>query len=216
MKIALVLEDSQANKNAIIYEELKKTAEKYGHEVINVGMFSEEDKRQLNFTQVGFVASILIESQAADFIVTGCGTGQGAMISCNAFPNLVCGYVAEPLDAFLFSQVNAGNVISMAYAQNFGWGAEKNLQYIFETLLRQPFGEGYPAIHAEGEKRSRVRMQEMKQTCAKSMTEIIHSFSEEYIQSACNEPRLLEVLKNQTESELAQYVVKVCEENVPC
>ena len=95
-------------------------------------------------------------------------------------------------------------------------GVQKNLQYIFETLLRQPFGEGYPAIHAEGEKRSRVRMQEMKQTCAKSMTEIIHSFSEEYIQSACNEPRLLEVLKNQTESELAQYVVKVCEENVPC
>ena len=37
MKIALINENSQADKNELIYTELKRAAEKYGHEVDNYG-----------------------------------------------------------------------------------------------------------------------------------------------------------------------------------
>ena len=37
MKIALINENSQASKNAIIYEALKKVADKKGFEIYNYG-----------------------------------------------------------------------------------------------------------------------------------------------------------------------------------
>lgn len=158
MKIALINEDSQADKNSLIYKTLNKVATKYGNTVDNYGMFSGDDIHQINYIQVGILASIILETKMADFIVTGCGTGQGAMISCNAFKNVICGYASTPLDAHLFSQINAGNAISIPYAQQFGWGSELNLEMIFEQLFSQPFGGGYPKQFADEESISRVKM----------------------------------------------------------
>ena len=136
MKIALINENSQAAKNAQIYEILKEEAEKAGHTVDNYGMYTPEDETQLTYVKNGLLASILLSSGAVDFVVTGCGTGQGAMLACNAFPNVLCGHVTNPLDAFLFGQVNDGNCIAMPFAQGFGWGAEINLRDNFcEAVL---------------------------------------------------------------------------------
>ncbi len=199
MKIALINEDSQASKNELIYSLLKNEVESKGHQVFNYGMYQEDQEHQINFTQIGILASILIETKAADFIVTGCGTGQGAMISCNAFQNLVCGYIATPLDSYLFTQVNAGNVVSFPWAQYYGWGAEINLKYMIEKIFEQDFGQGYPAIYAEGEKRSRVRMmdeskipsqrpliQALKMMDQKMLVELLNydEFKEQFYQNA--------------------------------
>ena len=78
MKIALINENSQAAKNSIIYDTLKKVVEPMGHEVVNYGMYSAEDQNQLTYVQVGILTALLINSGAADFVVTGCGTGEGA------------------------------------------------------------------------------------------------------------------------------------------
>lgn len=158
MKIALINEDSQADKNKLIYSVLKEEAEKKGHTVQNYGMYGEKDEHEINYIQLGVIASVLLASEAVDFVVTGCGTGQGAAMSCNAFSNITCGYVNTPLDAYLFTQVNAGNAISMPFGQGFGWGAEINMRYVFEKLFAQEFGAGYPKIYAEGEARSRKAM----------------------------------------------------------
>ncbi len=158
MRIALINEDSQADKNSLIYEVLTKIAHKYAHTVDNYGMFTEKDPYQINYIQVGILASIILDTDMADFVVTGCGTGQGAMISCNAFQNVICGYASSPLDAYLFSQINAGNAISIPYAQQFGWGSEINLEMIFEQLFSHPFGQGYPQKFANEESISRVKM----------------------------------------------------------
>lgn len=119
MKIALINENSQAAKNAIIEETLKKVVEPMGHEVLNFGMYSQEDDAQLTYVQCGILSAILLNSGAVDFVVTGCGTGEGAMLALNSFPKVLCGHVTSPLDAYLFSQVNDGNAISMPYAQGF-------------------------------------------------------------------------------------------------
>ena len=47
MRIALINENSQAAKNGLIYESLKKVAESKGHTVDNYGMYSAEDAATL-------------------------------------------------------------------------------------------------------------------------------------------------------------------------
>lgn len=80
MKIALINENSQAAKNAQVEAVLKKVVEPKGHEVFNYGMYSAEDEHQLTYVQNGILAAILLNSGAADYVVTGCGTGEGATI----------------------------------------------------------------------------------------------------------------------------------------
>ncbi|MCP4955391.1 MAG: RpiB/LacA/LacB family sugar-phosphate isomerase [Photobacterium aquimaris] len=143
MKIALMMENSQASKNATILGELTSVAQQQNHSVYNVGM-SDENDHHLTYIHLGIMASLLINSKAVDFVVTGCGTGQGAMLSLNAHPNIVCGYCLEPSDAFLFNQINNGNAISLAFAKGFGWAAELNARYIFEKAFTGARGEGYP------------------------------------------------------------------------
>jgi len=143
MKIALMMENSQAPKNAAVLNELNAVASEKNYPVFNVGM-SDENDHHLTYIHLGIMASILINSKAVDFVVTGCGTGQGAMMSLNLHPGVVCGYCIDPADAFLFAQINNGNALSLAYAKGFGWGAELNVRYIFEKAFTGVKGEGYP------------------------------------------------------------------------
>ena len=75
MKIALINENSQAAKNSMICENLKKIVEPMGHEVFNYGMYTAEDETQLTYVMCGLLSAILLNSKAADYVVTGCGTG---------------------------------------------------------------------------------------------------------------------------------------------
>ena len=122
MKIALINENSQAAKNGIIEAALKKVVEPMGHEVVNYGMYAADDAAQLTYVQCGILAAILLNSGAADYVVTGCGTGEGAMLALNSFPGVICGHVEDPVDAYTFAHVNDGNAVAMPFAKGFGWG----------------------------------------------------------------------------------------------
>ena len=142
MKIALINENSQAAKNELICSTLKSVVEPLGHEVLNFGMYSADDENQLTYVQIGLLTGILINSGAVDLVITGCGTGEGAMLACNSFPNVLCGHVVDPTDAYQFTQVNNGNAIAMPFAKGWGWGAELNLSYVFEKLFTEEWGGG--------------------------------------------------------------------------
>ena len=144
MKIALMNEFSQAMKNEIVLRELKAVVEPMGHEVLNFGMYSAEDKNKLTYVQIGLLTAILINSGAVDLVITGCGTGEGAMLAANSFPGVLCGHVVDPTDAYQFTQVNNGNAIALPFAKGWGWGCELNLQYVFEKLFVEEWGGGYP------------------------------------------------------------------------
>ena len=145
MRIALINENSQAAKNATIEAALKKVVTPRGHQVDNYGMYGKEGESQLTYVQNGILAAILLNSGAADYVVTGCGTGEGAMLALNSFPGVICGHVVDPSDGFMFAQINDGNAVSMPFAKGFGWGAELNLEYTFEKLFGFGSGNGYPA-----------------------------------------------------------------------
>jgi len=143
MKIALMMENSQAGKNPTILNELVTVTTPLGHEVFNVGM-SDENDHHLTYIHLGIMASLLLNAKAVDFVVAGCGTGQGAMMSLNVHPGVVCGYCLDPSDAFLFNQINNGNALALAFAKGYGWGAELNVRFIFEKAFVGERGQGYP------------------------------------------------------------------------
>lgn len=210
MKIALINENSQASKNSVIYNSLKTEAEKAGHTVVNYGMYSVDDTHQLTYVQNGLLASILLTTKAVDFVVTGCGTGQGAMLACNSFPNVLCGHITNPNDAYLFGQVNDGNCIAMPFAQNFGWGAEINLNYTFEKLFSENFGGGYPKERVVPEQRNKRILDTVKKVTYKPLIEILHEMDQDLLKSTIDYPEFKEnFFKDSKDEEISAYLNKI-------
>ena len=174
MKIALVMEWSTSERNEIVYNTLKKVAEANGHSVVNYGQFNMEDHRQTYNQNAVFIAALLA-SGAADFVVTGCGTGEGALIAANAMPGVLCGLVVDPADSYLYTQVNNGNCMSLPFAKGWGWGAEVNLEYVFEKLFVQAPGGGYPEHAAASEQRNAALLNKLKAASHKDLTDVLAS-----------------------------------------
>ena len=210
MKIALINENSQAPKNSLIFEALKKVAEPKGHECFNYGRYSAEDPVEKSYVQEGLLAAILLNSGAADFVITGCGTGMGAMLALNSFPGVMCGWAHEPLESYLFSQVNAGNALSLPFAMDFGWGAEVNLEYIFEKLLSAPMGGGYPEAWAAPEKRNRNILKEVKKVTHKDMLTVLKEIDQDFLRQTVAEPNFAELFfPNCKDEAIADYIRSV-------
>ena len=209
MRIALINENSQAAKNEIIYNTLNKVAKKYGHTVDNYGMLNAEDK-PLTYVQNGLLAAILINSGAADFIVTGCGTGAGDMLALNSFPKMLCGLVVEPSDAYLFGQINDGNAISMPYAKGFGWGAELNLENVYENLFKAPFGGGYPKERVVPEQRNKKILDGVKEITHRSMIEILKEIDKDFLLETIDRDTFKKYFfQNATNQEIITFIKKV-------
>lgn len=181
MKIALINENSQAGKNDLIYTELKAVADKKNYSVFNYGMYGHEGESQLTYVQNGLLAAILLNSGAADFVVTGCGTGVGAMLACNSFPGVICGFAADPLDAYLFSQINGGNALSLPFAKGFGWGAELNLRYLFERLFEDDMGGGYPKERAIPEQRNARILSDLKHITHTDILTVLKTIDQDFL-----------------------------------
>lgn len=184
MKIALINENSQAGKNAVIENALKKVVEPMGHTVVNYGMYTADDACQLTYVQVGILAAVLLNSGASDYVITGCGTGEGAMLACNSFPGVICGHVEDPLDAYTFAQINDGNAISIPFAKGFGWGGDLNLEYIFEKLFCEEGGQGYPKERAVPEKRNKKILDQVKTITYRKLPEILKELDLELVKGA--------------------------------
>lgn len=207
MKIALINENSQAAKNAMVYENLKKVADAKGYEVVNYGMYSADDAAQLTYVQCGILAAILLNSGAADFVVTGCGTGEGAMLALNSFPGVLCGHIVDPSDAFMFSQINAGNAVALPFAKGFGWGAELNLTYIFEKLFEQEPGGGYPKERVVPEQRNKKILDEVKKVTHTDMLYILKNIDKELLKGAVSGEHFAEYFfKDCKNAEIAECI----------
>lgn len=207
MKIALINENSQAAKNAVIADSLKKVVEPMGHTVFNYGMYTAEDEAQLTYIQNGILTAILLNSGAADYVVTGCGTGMGAMLACNSFPGTICGLVIDPSDAFLFSQINDGNAISLPFAKGFGWGAELNMQYIFEKLFSSEGGKGYPQDRVVPQQRNKKILDAVKAVAYKDLITILQELDQDLVKGAISGPKFQEYFfANCKDEKIGSYI----------
>lgn len=213
MKIALINENSQASKNGMIYDSLKSVADKHGYDVFNYGMYGKEGESQLTYVQNGLLASILLTSKAADFVVTGCGTGVGAMLALNSFPGVTCGFASEPTEAYLFSQINGGNALSIPFAKGFGWGAELNLTLLFERLFAEPMGGGYPKERAIPEQRNARILNDVKQITYRDLLLILKDIDQDFLRETISGEYFQDYFfANAEPSELVNYIRNLLEQ----
>lgn len=184
MKIALIIENSQAAKSSIVHDALTAVVDPLGHSVFHYGMHSADDAASLTYVMNGLLTGILINSKAADFVVTGCGTGVGSNLACNAMPGVFCGLVIDPTDAFLFGQINDGNAISMPYAKGFGWAAELNLQDCYRKLFEVERGVGYPRERAAIMAKNRGILKELKAASHHDMLTVLKNVDQDLLKAA--------------------------------
>lgn len=207
MKIALIIENSQAAKSEIVHDALTSVAEPAGHTVLHYGMYGPDDDAQMTYVMNGLLAGILLNSGAADFVVTGCGTGMGSMLGCNAMPGVFCGLVMDPTDAFLFGQINDGNAISMPYAKGFGWAAELNLQDCYRKLFEVERGVGYPKERAAIMAKNRSILAEVKAASCHDMLTVMKSVDPALLKAAISGKRFEEYFfSSGPDAAIADYV----------
>ena len=186
MRIALINENSQASKNGLVFSVLENVAKRYGHSVVNYGMYGEDDTHSLTYVKAGLLSAILLNSKAVDFVVTGCGTGEGAMLALNAFPGVLCGHIVDSTDAYMFRQINNGNAISLPLAKGFGWGSELALEQIFNELLKCDGGGGYPESRAVPERQNKEILDNVKKITHQSIYYILENIDREFLKDTIN------------------------------
>ena len=172
MRIGIIQASSQRGKNPALY---RCTCQALAHNgrgdtVVNYGVFPEEDAA-FSYVETAVCISLLLCSGAADFIVTGCSSGQGMMLACNSLPGVLCGYAPTPQDAFLFGRINGGNALSLPLGLNYGWMGEINLQCTLDRLFDGPFGCGYPPEEAERKRRDTALLQGLGRITKKTLPE---------------------------------------------
>ena len=193
MKIAVINEVSAMARNPDILAALKPT----GHEVFNIGMDPAKQQPELTYIHTGLMAAIVLNSNVCDLVVGGCGTGQGFMVSSMQYPGVFTGLIETPLDAWLFSQINGGNCISLALNKGYGWAADINLRYIFERLFQDPFGQGYPPARQESQRQSRNVLRQISAAAHKPLFETARELPRPYLQEVLDFPGFREYI-NQT------------------
>ena len=210
MKIALIIENSQAAKSEIIHNALTSVVEPLGDSVFHYGMYGADDDASLTYVMNGLLTGILLNSGAADFVVTGCGTGMGSMLACNAMPGVFCGLVIDPTDAFLFGQINDGNAISMPYAKGFGWAAELNLQDCYRKIFEVERGVGYPKERAAIMAKNRSILKDMKTASSKDMITVLQDVDQDLLKAAIAGPKFQEYFfANAQDTKIVDYIKTV-------
>ncbi len=169
MRIAVINETSAADRNADILAAL----EGRGHTIINAGMVRNGAKPELTYIHTGLYAAMLLNLGRVDFVVGGCGTGQGFLNAVMQYPGVVCGHILNSLDAWLFAQINGGNCISLALNQGYGWAADVNLRFIFDRLFSVEPGGGYPPHRRESQQESRRILASVSAATHRPFAEII-------------------------------------------
>lgn len=185
MRVAVVSETSAGDKNAAILAALEACG---GHEIINAGMTQKGGSPELTYIHTGLIAAILLNLNRADFVVGGCGTGQGFLNAAVQYPGVFCGHILNSLDAWLFMQINGGNCISLALNQGYGWAGDVNLRFIFEKLFSVESGCGYPPERKESQQASRKVLQQLSAATHQPFSQIIRTLPEGVIRPVLDFP----------------------------
>ena len=208
MRIGIIQASSQAGKNRLLYDTVKKYAA--GSEVINFGCTEAETDRY-SYIEISVLAGLLLASGAVDFIVTGCSSGQGMMLACNSFPGVLCGYAPTPADAYLFAQINNGNAVSLPLGEEYSWTGPENFEATIARLFSEPFGGGYPKERVVPEQRNKKILDEVRKvTLNQDLVEILKKLDPELVKGAFMGERFNELFfKNCKDEKIGAYIKEI-------
>lgn len=206
MKIAVIQASSQIKKNQLLYDSTRSAVEK-DDEVINFGVYPQEET--LSYVQVALLVGLLINSDAIDFVITGCSSGNGMNIACNTMPNVISGYLPTPSDAYLFGRINYGNCVSLPLGLNFGWAGELNISYTLAKLFNGPMNTGYPQGEALRKQRDAKLLLEIKRSESINMIDIMEKLDEEVLKPIWQKQDVLNyVIENGNNQKLRDYLIQ--------
>ncbi len=204
MKIAVLQASSQKDKNPLLYQCTLQAVEQLGHQVVNFGVFPEEEA-PYTYIETAFLTSLLLSSGAVDFAVTGCSSGQGMMLACNSLPGVLCGYVPTPQDAYLFGRINGGNAASLPLGLGFGWCGEINLRLTLEKLFEGPFGTGYPAQDAERKQRDTEQLKALNSLTKRSLEDCLGQYPQALVEKALGRRNVAEYIQANGQGPAAEW-----------
>ncbi len=197
MKIALIMEGSTKHHAKEAWEVVSGLE---GHEAYQLGMRDEEGEDTLNFLHTSTIAGILLNINAVDFVIGGCGTGQGFINGVLAYPNVLCGLVYDPLEAWLYMQVNAGNCISFPFNRGWGLAGKEQFRLTLEQAFSVPYGGGYPAARAELIKAMHAELRTRSNMFRKSFIEILEEANKDILYTALKSKGVKELVLSAPDS----------------
>jgi len=194
MRIAVVNETSAADKNP----ELVSALEGRGHEILNLGMKERGAQPELLYIHTGLMSALLLNLDRVDFVVGGCGTGQGYLNAAMQYPGVFCGHILTALDAWLFAQINGGNCVSLALNQGYGWAADVNLRFIFDRLFDVEWGAGYPPHRQAPQRAARETLKTLSGVTHRTMAEIVRDLPSDVIEPVLGYPGMAHWLRSES------------------
>jgi len=207
MRIAVIQASSQVAKNELIYSAVKKYAA--DAEVINFGCFGNEDNKY-SYIEISVLVGLLLSSKSVDLVVTGCSSGQGMMLACNNMPDVLCGYIPTPMDAYLFAQINDGNAVSLPLGEEYTWAGEENLDKTIAKLFSEPFGQGYPKSEAERKLEDTRLLKSIRSSSQIKMTELLKTLEKPLLYKVLSKKDVVEyVLENGRDEELSLLIKSI-------
>lgn len=205
MKIGVIQASSQAAKNQLLFETVKKYAA--DAEVINFGC-TETEQEKFSYVEIAVLAGLLLASEAVDFIVTGCSSGQGMMLACNSFPGVLCGYAPSPMDAYLFAQINNGNAVSVPLGEEYTWSGAENFENTIARLFSEPFGQGYPKEEASRKIRDTLLLKEIRRSSQVSATELLDSLGQSFAAHLLRKEDVIRYILEHGNAEIRDWLKK--------
>ena len=108
----------------------------------------------------------------------------------------------------MFMQVNDGNAIALPFAKGFGWGAELNLQYVFEKLFEGEPGGGYPKERVVPEQRNKKILDGVRAVAFRdNLVDILKDLDQDLVKGAVAGQKFKDLFfANCKNDEIAEYV----------
>jgi ribose 5-phosphate isomerase RpiB len=197
MRVAVINEISAAHRNHDILEALSGR----GLEILNLGNTAAGELPELLYIHTGLMAALVLNLEVVGLVVGGCGTGQGFLNAVVQYPGVVCGHILTPLDAWLFSRINAGNCISLALNQGYGWASDVNLRLIFDAFFGPGRGEGYPSDRVEPQRQARHKLSQISGAAHRPVFEILEALPDDVIRPALTFPAFRPILESAAKAE---------------
>lgn len=203
MRIGIIQASSQASKNQLLFDTVKKYAA--GDEIINFGC-SENESERYTYVEISVLAGMLLASKAVDFIVTGCSSGQGMMLACNSFPGVLCGYAPTPMDAYLFVQINNGNAVSLPLGEEYTWAGYENFENTIAKLFSEPFGRGYPKSEAARKIKDTLLLKEIRIRSQRSAADLLNVLDRSFLEHILRKQDVIQFILQHGKTDLVQCV----------
>jgi hypothetical protein len=110
------------------------------------------------------------------------------------YPGVFCGHILTPLDAWLFTQINGGNCISLMLNQGYGWASDVNLKMIFDALFNVESGVGYPPHRQTSQRQSRQTLETVSSKTHLGMVDILKVLPSEIVSESLAYPGIFQAL----------------------